>query len=165
MIGLEIWLAWPAHGPIIRNYGTIRNCVNSMPEHSQSTRTASPGAARWLIVILLAAIATCLLIEVGAGVSPVSAAPAEVPEADSTIVVSGKVTSDSYGMYLVDLKRRTICVYQWLPSSRKFRLMAARNFSYDVQLEDFNNAKPTPREVRELIGSRSGANDVGNSMK
>jgi len=54
-------------------------------------------------------------------------------------------------LYLVDLKRGTICVYQYLPASRRLRLMAARLFVYDQQLEDFNNESPTPREVKKLV--------------
>lgn len=107
-------------------------------------------AGQWLIVVLLSVIATCLLIEVGFGTS---SARGQISSADSgdIMVVGGQVTKDSYGLYLVDRKNRTICIYQWLPATRKLRLMAARSFSYDVQLDDYNADRPTPSEVKRLV--------------
>ncbi|MGB2821442.1 MAG: hypothetical protein WBF17_10700 [Phycisphaerae bacterium] len=107
------------------------------------------GAAKWLIVVLLSVIATCLLIELGSGVSD---ARAEVSsgQAGDVVVVAGKVTADSYGLYLVDLRNGTISVYQYLASIRKLRLMAARNFTFDVQLDDYNT-EPSPRDIQKLV--------------
>jgi len=114
-------------------------------------RVAShPSAAQWLIVVLLSVIATCLVLELGFGAS---SAGAQVTSAGGhdVYVVGGQITRDSYGLYLVDLKNRSLCVYQWLPGTRKLRLMAARTFSYDVQLDEYNADKPTPREVKKLV--------------
>lgn len=107
-------------------------------------------AGQWVIVVLLSVIATCLLIEVGFGTS---SARGQINSADGgdIMVVGGQVTKDSYGLYLVDRKNRTICIYQWLPATRKLRLMAARTFSYDVQLDDYNAGRPTPSEVKRLV--------------
>jgi hypothetical protein len=107
-------------------------------------------AARWLIVILLSAIATCLALEVGLGTSS-ARAQVTMSGGKDVMVVGGQITKDSYGLYLVDLKNQTICVYQWLPATRKLRLMAARTFSYDVQLDDFNADRPTPGEVKYMV--------------
>jgi len=107
-------------------------------------------AGQWLIVVLLSLIATCLLIEVGFGTS---SARGQISSAEGgdIMIVGGQVTKDSYGLYLVDRKNRTICMYQWLPATRKLRLMAARTFSYDVQLDDYNADRPTPSEVKRLV--------------
>ncbi len=107
------------------------------------------GAARWLIVILLSSIATCLLMELHWGAAD---ARAEVSTggAGGVVVVAGKVTAESYGLYLVDLKNGTISVYQYLSSKRKLRLMAVRNFTFDVQLDDYNT-EPSPREIQKLV--------------
>ena len=107
-------------------------------------------AGQWVIVVLLSVIATCLLIEVGFGAS---SARGQISSADGgdIMVVGGQVMKDSYGLYLVDRKNRTICIYQWLPATRKLRLMAARTFSYDVQLDDYNADRPTPSEVKRLV--------------
>jgi hypothetical protein len=105
---------------------------------------------QWVIVVLLTVIATCLLIEVGLGTSPATAQVTSVGGGD-VLVVGGQITKDSYGLYLVDTKRQALCVYQWLPGTRKLRLMAARNFNYDVQLDQYNADKPTPGEVKSLV--------------
>jgi hypothetical protein len=107
------------------------------------------GAAKWLIVLLLAVIATCLLIEAGAGSRPVYA-DATSASAGNMIAVAGKVTADTYGLYLVDLKNGTIMVYEYLSGKRQLRLMAARTYQFDVQLDEYNT-EPSPREIKKLV--------------
>ena len=106
--------------------------------------------ATWLVVILLAVIATCLLIEVGFATS---AARAQVTSAGAkgVFAIAGQITRDSYGLYLVDLENATICVYQYLPGSRRLRLMAARTYVFDCRLDDYNNADPLPRDVKKIV--------------
>lgn len=116
--------------------------------HIQPQRSAS--AAKWLIVVLLAVIATCLMIEVGWTTSAARAQVAGAGGAPTVFAVAGKVTPETYGLYLVDLKYNTICVYQYLPASRRLRLMAARTFVFDRQLEDYNT-ELSPREVKKLV--------------
>ena len=111
----------------------------------------SRAPARWLIVALLAAVATCLVIEVGFGTSSARAQLAGTAKGSRVVAVAGKVTPETYGLYLLDLEHGTICIYQYLPATRKLRLMAARTFVFDRKLEDFNNAAPTPREVKRLV--------------
>lgn len=106
--------------------------------------------AQWVIVVLLSVIATCLILEIGFGASSATAQVTSVGGSD-VLVVGGQITKDSYGLYLVDMKRQSLCVFQWLPGTRKLRLMAARTFKYDVQLDEYNADKPTPREVKRLV--------------
>ena len=105
---------------------------------------------QWILVIVLTVIATCLVMELGYGASSATAQVTSVG-GDDMLVVGGQITKDSYGLYLVDTKRQALCIYQWLPGSRKLRLMAARNFKYDVQLDEYNADKPTPSEVKRLV--------------
>jgi len=109
---------------------------------------ATPGSM-WLIVVLLSVIATALLMEIGFGVS---SAQVQVGAAgkDEVFVVAGQVTSDTYGLYLVDVAKRRICVYQWLPGTRKLRLMAVRNYTFDLRLDEYNTEK-LPREIKKLV--------------
>lgn len=115
-------------------------------------------AARWLVVIFLAVIATCLLVELGftssaargqiAGGVQQSAAGRDGGK--RLFAVAGQVTKDTYGLYLVDLENDTICMYQYLPGTRRLRLMAARTFIYDCQLDEYNT-EPLPREIKSLV--------------
>jgi len=110
---------------------------------------SSAGAAKWLIVILLSVIATCLILEVGVGTSA-AVAQVSTGRAQHVIAVAGKVTDQSHGVYLVDLKNGTLSVYQYLSSQRKLRLLAVRTFEFDVQLDEYNT-EPSPREIQKLV--------------
>jgi hypothetical protein len=108
------------------------------------------GAARWVVVVILAILAGGLLVEASRAVGDgggqaFSAAP-------SVVAVTGQITRDSYGIYLVDTNNQTICIYQYVASQRMLRLLAARTFAFDSQLDDYNT-EPSPREIRELVRS------------
>lgn len=110
---------------------------------------ASPAA--WAMLAVLVAVAAWLVFEAGAGVASGGPRPPVGSAADGRVlVVAGQVTRDTYGLYLVDLDNRTICIYQWLPGSRKLRLMAARTYTYDRELDEYNT-EPSPREIRDLV--------------
>ena len=122
-----------------------------MSELHDETRVVSyRPAAQWAIVVLLSVIATCLIMEIGFGASAATAQVTSVGGGD-VLVVGGQITKDSYGLYLVDTKKQALAIYQWLPASRKLRLMAARTFKFDVQLDEYNADKPTPSEVKLLV--------------
>lgn len=124
-----------------------------MSELRYKTRVAShPPMVQWVMVVVLSVIATCLVLELGYGASRATAQVTSIGGGgNDMLVVGGQITKDSYGLYLVDMKRKSLCVYQWLPASRKLRLMAARTLEYDVQLDEYNADKPTPRDVKRLV--------------
>ena len=111
---------------------------------------------RWLLVAVLGVLVAGLLVELGraAAQDDISPAPSAGPVADesSVVAVAGQVTRDGYGLYLLDLRNQTITVYQYVPNSRVLRLLAARTFAFDVQLDEFNT-EPSPREIRDLVES------------
>lgn len=124
-----------------------------MPE-TDTNHPAPPRrpSASWLIGISLAVIAACLLVEVTVGV--LEARPAE-PAATSAgaghlFAVAGQVSSNSYGVYILDARNGTMALYEWLPGVRKLRLLASRNFTYDLQLDEYNTL-PSPGEIKDLV--------------
>ncbi|MCP4377161.1 MAG: hypothetical protein GY794_13420 [bacterium] len=132
-----------------------------MSELHHNTRvTSQTPMLQWVIVVVLSVIATCLVLEMGYGASNATAQVTSVGSGDGVMVVGGQITKDSYGLYLVDTKRQSLCVYQWLPGSRKLRLLAARTFRYDVQLDEYNAGKPTPRDVKRLVEQNKRLGDV-----
>ncbi len=63
------------------------------------------------------------------------------------------------GIVLIDHQNRNLCVYQYKtrnPANERLALLAARNFKYDIQLEDFNNADPRPGAVKEWLDRATG---------
>ena len=119
-------------------------------ETDQRPPRTPPRASRWLIVILLAVIATCLLIEVGFGSRPATAAPGQAGAADPMFAVAGQITRTTYGMYLVDVRRGTICLYEYVSATKKLHLRAARNVTFDLQLDAYNT-EISPHQVKALV--------------
>ena len=63
------------------------------------------------------------------------------------------------GIVLIDHQNRNLCIYQYRarnPAHERLTLLAARNFRYDLQLEDYNNADPRPGTVKEWLGRAGG---------
>ncbi|MGC9453312.1 MAG: hypothetical protein ACP5HU_00465 [Phycisphaerae bacterium] len=88
---------------------------------------------------------------------PVDTAVAQVYEGDEEgriFAVPAQVGQESYGVFLVDTGNDTICVYEYSPARgsgpAKLRLTAARRFSFDLQLEEYNTEPPV-REIRDLV--------------
>lgn len=112
----------------------------------------SGSAARWLAVILLAVIVVMLGRELVFSVPPADAQTGWAGGAGQdgkVFAIAGQVTKDTYGLYLVDMKNGTICVYQFRDGGR-LRLMAARTFIYDSQLDSYNT-EPLPQDVAKLV--------------
>lgn len=107
--------------------------------------------AKWLVAAALGIAAAGLAIEVARSDSSAGKAGG-ADRGNSVLAIAGQVTADTYGIYLIDSEKSTMAIYQWLPSVRQLRLMAARNFTYDLQLEDFNgDPKTSPAEIRKLV--------------
>ena len=116
---------------------------------AENTPGASRPAGKWVIVILLSVIAACLLIEVGMRAPRARAAEGSGGKA-GIFAVAGQITRDTYGIYLVDAERGTICLYEYVPSAHKLHLRAARNVTFDLRLDAYNT-EPTPQEIKKLV--------------
>ncbi len=71
------------------------------------------------------------------------------------VVVPMQMTPSTNGFILVDKLHQTICLYEYRPTAAADRqglvLLAARNYRYDTQLEDYNTAQPRPDDVKQLL--------------
>lgn len=105
--------------------------------------------ARRSALVLLMIIAVGLLVTLGLG-SGSPSIPSISDGKPSVFVVSGQISRETYGVYLVDYENSTICVYQYFPKDRKLRLMAARTYAFDVQLDEYNTA-PLPRKIKKMV--------------
>ena len=91
-----------------------------------------------------------------------------VPEGMSTITLAAgkyasfryplsglaQFTPQNWGCYVMDVDSKTLCAYQFFPSTGKtpaLRLVAARKIAWDMQLGEFNSGEPTPEGVRQMI--------------
>lgn len=55
---------------------------------------------------------------------------------------------------LIDPKARVMSVYQIDRNSGEITLRSVRNVTWDLQLDEFNGTRPTPREIREQVAPR-----------
>jgi len=65
-------------------------------------------------------------------------------------VMPAQLSGNTWGAYLMDIDKGTLCVYQFFPGSRQLQFVASRKFTNDTKLENFNTT-PTPNEVSDLV--------------
>ena len=107
---------------------------------------------RWSLVAVLGVIAAGLVVNLALAVASDQPTPAGAGDKARVFVTAGQISRDTYGLYLVDFEKKTICVYQIRPKSRdnKLQLMAARTYAFDVQLDELNTS-PAPREIKKMV--------------
>ncbi len=106
----------------------------------------------WIIAILLAIIATTLLLRDGRplvaqrvlGDSPMAGAK-------GVFAFTGQLDRNRYGLFMIDVESSNLWCYEYLPSTRKLKLVAARSFRADRYLEDYANDEPTPSQVQAML--------------
>ena len=119
----------------------------------ESRRSGAPrnaAAMKWITAGLLAMVSVALFMVVSDTTPRAVAQTSDVLLRGNILVTSGQITGDTYGVFIVDMATGSIAVYQWMPATRKLRLMAVRNYTYDLQLDEYNT-EPPPREVRDLV--------------
>ncbi|MBT3279481.1 MAG: hypothetical protein HN909_06120 [Phycisphaerales bacterium] len=112
---------------------------------------------RWSVLSVLLVCSLLLVVEFSSEVMAQTTNSGRGSNADRTgdvFVIAGQVTSGTYGLFLVDSKNETICVYQYLPHTKKLKLVAARTYRFDTQLDDYNCDAPSPADVKKLVSQQ-----------
>jgi hypothetical protein len=127
----------------------------------RNRRGGAAAGGEWLLVALLAGIAGALTGQV---VLPDRAdgqtfALPETRPGEDVFAVAGQVSKDTYGLYLVDLRNGTICLYEYVGGERRLYLRAARTFHYDRQLDAYNT-EPPPAEIRKKVSEATRLKDA-----
>ena len=111
-----------------------------------------PNLGKYILAALFGALAACLAVSLFAARPSLALSEFGPLAADGILAVQARLSSDTYGLYLIDTQNQTVLLYGYGgPFSRGLHLLSARSFRYDRQLLDFNAGKPSPREVRQLI--------------
>jgi hypothetical protein len=108
---------------------------------------------RYSLVVVLTVAAGGLLASLAMQArAQTTAQPVASGASGGIFVTAGRISGETYGLYLVDTTNRTISVYQVVPKAKtdKLRLMASRTYAYDVRLDDYNTT-PSPREIQRLV--------------
>src|ERR1041384_6554328 len=66
-------------------------------------------------------------------------------------VMPAQLSGNTWGCYLMDIDRGTLCVYQFQPGSQKPKFVAAGKFTNDTRLESYNTPDPSPQDVADLV--------------
>jgi hypothetical protein len=128
---------------------------------SQAVAIAVPQqrqTALWLIAILLAIIATALVMRSPDvfGVQRAFGGDPPPPGARGVYAFTGQLAENRYGLFLMDVDAGNIWCYEYLPGTRKLMLVAARTYRYDRYLEDYSNdPQTTPEKVQALLRNQN----------
>jgi len=71
--------------------------------------------------------------------------------AKGVFAFTGQLDKNSYGLFMMDVDAGNVWVYEYVPTTRRLRLAAARSYIYDRYLEDLMNEEPLPEQVRQLL--------------
>lgn len=106
----------------------------------------------YLNAALLAVLVTVLLVRSGRSLeSQAFAQQPPIGGGAGVFIVPAQFTNNTWGCYLLNIDRQTICAYQYFEGQKQLRLAAARSFRHDMELTDFNTANPTPAEVKAIL--------------
>lgn len=110
--------------------------------------------ALWANAVLLAGV---LLVLAGRGGGMLGGNTALAQQAMPPIAgggglffMPGQIDANLYGVYLLDVDRQTLCIYQYFRGGRELQLIAARDIRFDRELRQFNTT-PKPDEVAEML--------------
>ncbi len=110
----------------------------------------------WIIAILLAVIATALIMRSDGVLNIQSAYGGDSPMAGARgiFAFTGQIDKNSYGLFMMDVDSSNVWCYQYVPRDKELRLVAARSFLYDRYLENVNNGEPTPQQARVMLAEQ-----------
>lgn len=87
----------------------------------------------------------------GSAASAYGADPVTWPGDKHIYMMPAQLNANAWGFVLLDTASHRVCVYRILTTASRLRLMAVRDFSADLKLSDFNNAAPTPEQVKAML--------------
>jgi hypothetical protein len=115
---------------------------------------ANPYRTFWLVLAIasttLAVVLLCQMPPVQANPLAASASPSEPAPITAFSLQLGPGLE---GIAVIDRQNYNICIYQYQPrkpAHQRFELVAARNFRYDLQLQQFNT-EPSLDTVKQWL--------------
>ena len=108
----------------------------------------------WVIALLLAVIATALIVRPAAGPFALPTVYGDTPMAGARgiFAFTGQIDVNRYGLFMMDVDTRNVWCYEYLPNTRRLRLVFARSFDYDRYLEDHNLDPDTkPEMIKKIV--------------
>jgi hypothetical protein len=106
--------------------------------------------SKWGFVALSAVLVLAVLALVAN--SPASGQGKSAPADNERFLVNTQTVGDSrLATVVIDSETMRLLVYQFDFSRNQMKLMAVRDISQDVNLSRYNNVRPWPEDIREMI--------------
>jgi hypothetical protein len=110
--------------------------------------------ALYLNAGLLAAVLVAVLARSGGGgASNAMAAQPGMPQiggGGGLYMMPAQFTQYNWGCYVMDIDKQTLMAYEYIQGTKQLRLVAARYFRHDRDLQDFNTI-PSPKEIERIV--------------
>jgi hypothetical protein len=102
--------------------------------------------ALYVNAAILFAILAVMLSRPGAPglVSPAYGAPLAQPIAGggNLYLMPAQFPGGNFGAYIMDIDKQVLCAYQFYAGDKQLRFVAARKFSHDLRINEFNTTPP-----------------------
>lgn len=76
-------------------------------------------------------------------------APQPIAGGAGLFLMPGQLSPSQWGCYVMDVDRQTLMVYYYEPGAKMLRFMAARDFSSDRRMRQYNT-EPSPSDIKNL---------------
>lgn len=130
---------------------------------SRGTRSISLTVALWVNAVLLGGILVTL---VGRGLPGNDAfaqqAMPPIAGGGGLFFMPGQIDANLYGVYVMDVDRQTLMVYDYYRGEKSLRLIAARDIRFDRDLRRYNTA-PDPDDIAGLLEAEANDTRVNES--
>ena len=73
------------------------------------------------------------------------------PAMQGLIALSVRGGPETDFVAVIDPQQRVMGVYRIEPSSGEIHLRSVRNVHWDLQMDEFNGKRPSPREIRDML--------------
>lgn len=111
----------------------------------------------WANALALALFAVALLARQGEQRHGSDALPGLLPSAHAQAIAGGgglylmpaQLASNIWGVYVMDVDRRSLMAYQFDPSGKRLNFLAAREITHDRMLGNYNTY-PDPLEIKTV---------------
>jgi len=121
---------------------------------AQSRRNKSLVVALYVnAAILFAILAVIVARPGGVSLTPSAfAAPLGQPIAGggTLYLMPAQFSPNTFGAYVMDIDKQTLVAYQFYPGEKQLRFVAARRFSHDLRMTEFNTIPPV-EDVKKMI--------------
>lgn len=107
-----------------------------------------------LVGVGLVVAAVAVARERGDGLAQRETHPIGAVAAADMIVVPTVLGEKAQVLTVVDPRQRVLCVYHIDLATGKIALKSVRKIQWDLQIDDLNNEKPLPQEIRAMVEQR-----------